>query len=171
MQDTFINAYSNIASFEKRSSFRTWLTRIMINNCYHKKKKSESRQETLSDAPFQPTTAALFQYPVNTERTIMNKELGLVIEQALHQIPEDYRIVFTLRELNGCSVEETVNTLNISESNVKTRLSRAKLMLRKQIEKTYSPEEIFEFNLVYCDSMVHKVMSKIGEMANSHINE
>ena len=75
MQDTFINAYNNLSGFEKRSSFRTWLTKIMINNCYNKKKKSESRQETLTDNTFHTTTTAFFQYPVNTERSIMNKEL------------------------------------------------------------------------------------------------
>ncbi len=91
----------------------------------------------------------------------MNKELGCVLENALYKIPEDYRMVFTLRELNGLSILETTEALNITETNVKVRLNRAKKMLRSEIEKMYSPNDIFEFNLVYCDAMVINVMNKI----------
>jgi DNA-binding Lrp family transcriptional regulator len=79
----------------------------------------------------------------------------------LLNIPEDYRIVFSLREMSGLNVSETAEALNISEANVKVRLNRAKSMLRKEIEKTYTPQEIFEFNLIYCDTMVENVMKKI----------
>jgi RNA polymerase sigma-70 factor (ECF subfamily) len=94
----------------------------------------------------------------------MNKELGRVIENAIHNIPEDYRIVFTLRELNGLNVAETSEALKITESNVKVRLNRAKGMLQKEIKKMYSPDEIFEFNLIYCDTIVNRVMAKIYEL-------
>jgi RNA polymerase sigma-70 factor (ECF subfamily) len=103
----------------------------------------------------------MFQPSVNTEKFILHKELGKVIEQSLLQLPERYRIVFTLRELNCLNVTETAEALSISETNVKTRLSRAKEMLRNEIEKVYSSEDIFEFNLIYCDKIVEKVMSRI----------
>jgi hypothetical protein len=70
-------------------------------------------------------------------------------------------MIFTLRELTGLSVADTSEVLNITVSNVKVRLNRAKTMLRKEIEKIYSPEEIFEFNLIYCDKIVNGVMKKI----------
>ena len=91
----------------------------------------------------------------------MNTELSSVIEKALLRIPEDYRIVFTLREVNGLNVSETSEILEISEANVKVRLSRAKTYLRIEIEKSYNKEEIFEFNLIYCDAMVNRVMKEI----------
>lgn len=94
---------------------------------------------------------------------MVNNELGNVLERALNRIPEDYRIVFTLRELNGLSVADTTEALDITESNVKVRLNRAKKMLRLEIEKLYSPEEIYEFNLRYCDAMVDRVMKAIGQ--------
>jgi predicted RNA polymerase sigma factor len=97
----------------------------------------------------------------NNEKNLVNKELKYVIENALQNIPPNYRIVFTLRELNGFSVSETAATLDILESNVKIRLNRAKLMLRAQIEKMYTPEEIYEFKLVHCDRMIKNVMAKI----------
>ena len=70
-------------------------------------------------------------------------------------------MVFSLREISGLNVAETAEVLKISESNVKVRLNRAKLMLRKQIENKYTAADIFEFNLIYCDDMVHKVMKEI----------
>jgi len=92
----------------------------------------------------------------------MNKEFRNIVENALHKIPEEYRLVFTLRELNGFSVAEAAEILAISESNVKVRLNRAKTMLRSQMEKMYAPEDIFEFNLIYCDRIVERVMTKIN---------
>jgi hypothetical protein len=97
----------------------------------------------------------------NNEKSLVNKELKHVIENALQNIPLNYRIVFTLRELSGFSVSETAATLDILESNVKIRLNRAKLMLRAQIEKMYMREEIYEFKLVHCDRMIKNVMTKI----------
>ena len=70
-----------------------------------------------------------------------------------------------MREMNGLNVYETAQTLDISEANVKMRLNRAKTMLRKEIEKSYSRQEIFEFNLLYCDAMVERVMQTITQQA------
>ncbi len=102
-----------------------------------------------------------FNSSSSKENSPVNNELKHILENAIHQIPEDYRMVFTLRELNGLSVFETAEALTITESNVKVRLNRAKTMLQKEIKKLYSPQEIFEFNLVYCDVMVDRVMDRI----------
>lgn len=103
----------------------------------------------------------MFHQSSGTGKTVLNKELGHVLENALDQIPEDYRLIFTLRELNGHSVSETAQATDLSEANIKTKLSRAKTMLRKEIEKMYTPEDIYEFNLIYCDRMVERVMTII----------
>jgi RNA polymerase sigma-70 factor (ECF subfamily) len=76
-------------------------------------------------------------------------------------VPLDYRIVFSLREINGLNVCETAGVLSISEVNVKVRLNRAKAMLRKEIEKSYTAEDIFDFNLKYCDAITGRVMNKL----------
>ncbi|MCY1544492.1 Sigma-70, region 4 [compost metagenome] len=75
-------------------------------------------------------------------------------------------MVFSLREMNGLNIKETAEILNISESNVKVRLNRAKAMLRKEVEKSYTTADIYEFNLIYCDSMVNNVMNKLKELNN-----
>lgn len=165
MQESYVQAYFNLSKFEHRASFKTWLTRIMLNNCYQQKQKLRYQKEVAGvENSYSERISPLFHHPSNTEKIMVNKELGRVLEDALTHIPEDYRIVFTLRELNGLSMMETTEVLQISESNVKVRLNRARKMLRREIEKMYSPEDIFEFNLIYCDGMVQRVMDKIGTL-------
>ena len=98
----------------------------------------------------------------DTQKLIQTRELGSIIESALARIPEDYRLVFSLREINGFSVTETANVLNISESNVKVRLNRSKSMLRNEIENKYAARDLFEFKAIHCDGMVFKVMKRIN---------
>ncbi len=163
MQESFISAYSNLDKFESRSSFKTWIIKIMLNHCYHKVKKfSYTRESPSDDLESRNGTSMFTGKPLNTGKAVMNNELKKIIEDAILKIGEDYRMVFTLRELNGLSTRETSEALNISESNVKIRLKRAKAMLRSEIYKSYSPEEIFEFNLIYCDRIVKNVMHFIS---------
>lgn len=163
MQETFIDAYKSLLQFEGRASFKTWIIRIMMNNCYRKREKSSFKNEIMQDANEHSTP--LFTNKNNdTDKIIQNRELGSIIEKALVQIPLDYRMVFSLREINGLNVSETADMLNISEANVKVRLNRAKTMLRSEIENSYSASELFEFNLIYCDAMVENVMKKIDEL-------
>jgi RNA polymerase sigma-70 factor (ECF subfamily) len=135
----------------------------MLNECYKKRNKKFLQQETRAEfALYEKTVSMLSKNNYNDPViNVRNKELSIVIENAIRRIPMDYRLVFSLRELNGMSVAETANALNISDANVKVRLNRAKAMLRKEIEKMYSPEDIFEFNLVYCDAIVSRVMKCI----------
>lgn len=163
MQETFINAYTGLKNFEGRSSLKTWIIRNMLNNCYKKKQKASFKNEIMQDANDQskPMFSAL---KTDTEHMTRNRELAKIIEEALSKIQMDYRMVFSLREINGLSVADTAELLNISQSNVKIRLNRAKEMLRQEIEKEYSLCDIFEFNLIYCDAIVKNVMKKIYEL-------
>lgn len=159
MQDSYVKAFINLEKFENRSSFLTWLSRIMLNNCYHKKRKSGYKNEKSTDTIEEKSTP-MFSNEINSKK-ILNDELKNILESAIVEIPEKYRIVFTLREINGMSVKETADVLEMTESNVKMRLHRAKTFLQNELIKSYSPEEIFEFNLIYCDAMVERVMDAI----------
>jgi RNA polymerase sigma factor (sigma-70 family) len=162
MQDTFVEAYTNLSKFENRSTFKTWVIKIMLNNCYRKRQKFSFKNEAAKEISDKSIPMFSGKQHPDDNKTIVNNELRQVIELALMQVPADYRVVFSLRELNGLNVAETAETLNISEANVKVRLNRAKAMLRKEIEKTYTTEDIFDFNLVYCDAMVDRVMKQIA---------
>jgi len=163
MQEAFINSFQSLSKFEHRSSFKTWVIRIMLNLCYHKSQKLSYRNKPTTEISVNKNSGSMFLTTShsNPDRSVVNKELKNVIEAALKNLPEDYRMTFTLRELTGLSVAETAELLNITASNVKVRLNRAKMMLRKEIEKIYSPEDIYEFNLIYCDKIVNEVMKKI----------
>jgi RNA polymerase sigma-70 factor (ECF subfamily) len=163
MQETFISAYENLHNLRNKSFFKSWLIRIMLNECYRKSHKAAAQREVLTDTSSceKPTPMFVNKGNGNTTAYVVNHELSRVIENALHNIPLAYRLVFSLRELNGMSVLETASVLNITETNVKVRLNRAKAMLRKEVQKMYTAEEIFEFDLVYCDKIVAGVMSRI----------
>ncbi|MBX2931007.1 MAG: sigma-70 family RNA polymerase sigma factor [Chitinophagaceae bacterium] len=163
MQDTFIDAYKHLSKFEGRADFKTWIVRIMMNNCYRKKEKLSFKNEKIMQDVHEQSKP-LFVSQNNTGKVVHNKELGSIIEDALSKIPNDYRITFSLREINGFSVAETADLLNITESNVKIRLNRAKSMLRDELTKSYSYKELYEFNLIYCDAIVENVMKKINEL-------
>jgi RNA polymerase sigma-70 factor (ECF subfamily) len=165
MQDAYIDAYLNLSKFENRSAFRTWMMKIMLNKCFQRTRKfsfkNESPEDILND----------WSTPIYTDNKssdanniVMNRELNRIIENAIMHIPLEYRLVFLCREINGLSVLETAEALALSETNVKVRLNRAKAMMQKEIEKSYSKEDIFEFNLLYCDIMVNRVMTEIERL-------
>ena len=163
MQETFIDAYKNLSKFENRSSFKTWIIKIMLNHCFRKKQKFSFKNE-IAKVINDNSEPMFTNSHSDTNKIVVNRELNYVIENALEAVPFEYRMVFSLREINGLNVSETAEALEISEANVRVRLNRAKTMLRKEIEKSYTAEDIFEFNLIYCNAIVDTVMKKIKEI-------
>jgi RNA polymerase sigma factor (sigma-70 family) len=164
MQDTYIDAFKSLSQFEAHSNFKTWIIRIMLNNCYRKKQKFSYKNELANDNMNENVTPMFNNLNNDVQKEIHSRELGYIIESSIAQLPEDYRMVLALRVINGLNLSETSSLLHISEANVKVRLNRAKSMLRAQIEKSYSPEELFEFNLCYCNPFTERVMEKIKEL-------
>ena len=167
MQDTYIDAFVNLPKFENRSTFKTWIIKIMLNNCFRNRQRWSSKNIVTTEINEKSTMMSSNNQYIDTNKAVINRELNYVIENALLQIPIDYRIAFILREINELNISETADTLNISEANVKVRLNRAKAMLRKEVEKSYSAEDIFEFNLIHCGAMVENVMTKIKKLNSS----
>lgn len=167
MQDTFINAFTNLSKFEGRSTFRTWIIKIMLSNCFHKQRKFSYKNEIANDITDKQTH--MFSNTLRTDgnKDVLNSELHNILANSLQQIPADYRIVFSLREVTGLTVVETAEVLKISESNVKVRMNRARSMLRKELEKSYNPSDLYDFNARYCDGMVQRVMEKIYAIKQS----
>ncbi len=154
MQTSYINAYEHLADFEHRASFGTWLTRIMLNQCLEQKRKKKIVFTSLeqSDNVMNTKTPA---------SELVNKELSSILEQAINQLPEKYRLVFVLREMETMSVRETSEALNIEEPNVKVRLNRAKAMLRENLN-SYMKDRVYSFHLVKCDRIVKKVFDHLN---------
>ena len=159
MQDTHVAAYLSLGRFEFRASYKTWISRIMINKCLYRLKYGKDRNEIAADqAQHQPEAEVQNN---QTENTILNRELALILEKSIQELPLLYRTVFVLREIEGFSVAETAELLGITSINVKVRLNRARTLLQKQMEQFYSRKEIYSFNLCYCDAIVEKVFSRI----------
>jgi RNA polymerase sigma factor (sigma-70 family) len=153
MQTAYINAYLHLADFKHRSSFSTWLTRIMINQCLlQKRKRSQAQAEATPDNQINMRTP---------DRELGNKELSSLLENAVEQLPEKYRLVFVLREVEDLSVRETSEVIGIEEANVKTRLNRAKTMLRAQLQG-YMKDHLYSFHLTRCDRIVANVFAALG---------
>jgi RNA polymerase sigma-70 factor (ECF subfamily) len=157
MQTAYISAYENLSKFEGRSSFGTWLTRIMLNQCYSQLRKK--RNPTLDVDLLDGITS--MKTPANI---LMNKELNQALEDAVSMLPEKYRLVFVLREIEGLSVHETADSLNLEDSNVKVRLNRAKVMLRENLTQ-YMKGSIYDFHLSRCDRIASKVMDYLKNKA------
>ncbi|SCW81201.1 RNA polymerase sigma factor [Mucilaginibacter sp. NFR10] len=156
MQTAYLNAYRQLSNFKHQSSFSTWLIRILINeSLLHKKRKAQLEKKLTEHIRIdhQPET------PLDN---LMNKELKAILEKAVLTLPEKYRLVFVMREIQGMTTNETMEALEIGESNVKIRLNRAKEMLRTELNSYWQPEELLEFNLTRCDVIVNYVMHKIN---------
>ena len=158
MQDTHVSAYMQLASFENRSSYKTWISRIMINKCIYKLKYGYSRKEISSELKEESNSANL-----QTEQSMLNRELSTMLEKSLDSLPLIYRSVFVLREIEGYSVAETAELTGISGINVKVRLNRAKKKKKKQLEQFYSSGDIYSFNLIHCDKMVNRVFTELNK--------
>jgi RNA polymerase sigma factor (sigma-70 family) len=159
MQDAYVKAYQNLGKFEHRSQFPTWLTKIAINESLQRSKKI-SRHQRLEVNEENKETMNLTDNQ-SPETKSLNKELKHLLEQNIEQLPEKYKVVFIMREVEKMNVEETSEALSISQSNVKVRLNRAKEMLRSSLMKAYPLGEVFEFNLIRCDRIAANVMSRI----------
>jgi RNA polymerase sigma factor (sigma-70 family) len=151
MQNAYVNAYRQLESFKGKASFSTWLTRILINESLLWKKKRKRVVEG-------EDTEADNKTPL---KELMNKELKAVLEKAVSGLPEKYRTIFVMREVEDMSVKETMDVLSLTEANVKVRLNRAKDMLRDSLSGFYKSREMFEFNLVRCDRIVQNVFARI----------
>lgn len=154
MQTAYINAYEHLGQFENRASFGTWLTRIMLNECLAQKKK---KQHFCTDADAQFKNHTSMETP---DYILSNKELSAVLEASVARLPEKYRLVFVLREIEEMSVKETSETLGIEQSNVKVRLNRAKTMLRDSLNG-YMKDHVYNFHLIRCDRIVASVMTRL----------
>ncbi len=156
MQTAYVNAYEHLKGFEHRAAFGTWLKRILLNECFMQLKR---RKRTVGDEALLASQAAAKESPVNR---VINKEFRDMLENTLLTVPEKYRVVFVLREMEDLSTEETAELLDLSVSNVKTRLSRAKVMLQEKISSYYKNDTVFPLHLSNCDRIVYQVMKRLG---------
>lgn len=141
LQETFIKAMRALPEFEGRSSLSTWLYRIASNEALMmlRKKHPEviSLEQGGQDEEGEAEPIQIVDWCCLPESELMSSEARQQIDAAIGQLPESLRLVFLLRDVEGLSIRETAQVLNLSEQNVKTRLLRARLRLRELLSGYY----------------------------------
>jgi RNA polymerase sigma-70 factor, ECF subfamily len=161
MQQTYLSAFVNLKQFGGGARFSTWLVRIAINEALDRRRKQLRlvRQEESSVA--EPPAPA-DPHPDPEEQTAV-RELGVWLARTIDELPDLYRTIVMLREVEGMSTFEVAEVLGVTEEVVKTRLHRARALLRVQMESDIqtSSSEQFVFLAPRCDRVVGAVLSML----------
>ena len=163
MQQAYVNAYAHLRQFHGRAQFSTWLTRIAVNEALARARRNRNYEcvdeDTLNVESFMDRVE-----PSNPERQAAAGELRMVLEQAIDQLADGAREVFMLREVEGMSTAEVAAALDVSDDVVKTRLSRARAAIRRDLmaRTGSSAPDVFRFYKPRCDRVVAHVLARIA---------
>jgi RNA polymerase sigma-70 factor, ECF subfamily len=161
MQEAYVRAFRELAGFRGEARFSTWLTRIA---CHEALARARKRRRLVSLAPINggeppdpPSEAS------GPERQMENRELHIVLREAVELLPDPLRAVFCLREIEGLSTEQTADALDLSVENVRVRLHRAKRGLRQALDERIGREvrRLYLFNGARCDRVVERVFARL----------
>ena len=169
VQSAYVSAFASLDAFEGRSSLSTWLTRIVVNEALGRLRAQKRRRNQLEGAG----VAVLEDYREAFMRgsearppdvALAREQMRRLLEQAVAMLPETFRTVFVLREVEGLSGEETAEALDLPVATVKTRLHRA----RRKLQQILAPQignalsETFPFAGADCAALTERVMAKLG---------
>jgi RNA polymerase sigma-70 factor (ECF subfamily) len=163
MQAVYVLAYSKLGTFRGDAQLSTWLTQIAVNEALGRL-RHDRRHPALSLAavpePELPTNPPAMETP---EAQVSQRELAAILEAAVDALPDLYRVTFMLREIEGMDTAQTAQALGVNEDVVKKRLSRARALLRSQVEAMFGSAlpEAFGFHARRCDRIVEAVMARI----------
>jgi len=167
MQDAYVRAYKHLSTFQGKSSFATWLTRIAVNESLQRKRRNR-RMDPIEDGDLVMQLPALGESP---EQICGRRELGNILERAIAALPQHYRIVVVLRDVEDMTTAETAEALGLSEENVRIRLHRGRALLRKLLpgKAGLSGREAYGFHLSRCDRVVANVIAAVNGGVLCHI--
>ena len=168
MQEAYVNAYTHLAQFDRRAKFSTWLTKIAVHEALARARRRErfDEREAVHDGD---TMGALKSPGADPERQAFAGELRALLESAIEALPEHYRAVFVMREVEGMSTAESAECLDITEETAKTRLHRARTLLRETLYQRAGIENAaaFSFEAPRCDRVVAAVLQQIEAIGQS----
>jgi RNA polymerase sigma-70 factor (ECF subfamily) len=146
VQDTFLNVFKYLKNFRHETKFKNWLYRVATSACLKKKRRSKfapEREISLDDFLPDEESALSMDLPrwaTQPLEQVLDEELGEVIRQALMALPEKYRLVIVLRDVEGFSTQEAAEILELTPTNIKVRLHRARLFLREALKTYYETD-------------------------------
>ena len=163
VQEAYVKAFAHLDAFRGNSSLATWLSRIVINEALGRLRK---RRRTVA-LPENPQ-AEIIRFPLNPsddpERTMAQRQILQLVERATDSLPDVYRTVFVARVIEGLSIEETADLLGVRPETVKTRLHRARALVRKALDDQIGPVllDAFPFAGRRCERLTSAVMRRLG---------
>ena len=167
VQETYVTAFAHLSSFRGEASLATWLSRIAINEALGRLRKRRRSASVISGGP--ASDAHVIPFPLGAsgddpERTMAQRQILQLVEQATDALPDVYRTVFVARVIEGLSMEETADLLGIKPQTVKTRLHRARALVRKQLDEQIGPIllDAFPFAGRRCERLTSAVMKRLG---------
>ncbi len=167
IQDAYVRAYTHLHQFEHRAKFSTWLTRIAVHEALARL-RGRVRFESIegTDEGEGQSMRWLKSNKADPEQTASRAEMNGVLERAISSLPDPYRLVFVLRDVEEMSTAETAEALGLTEDNVKTRLHRAHAMLRKQlyVQAGLNASNVLPFHAPRCDRVVKGVLQRISQV-------
>jgi RNA polymerase sigma-70 factor (ECF subfamily) len=168
VQETYVRAFTRLNDFRGESSLSTWLSRIAMNEALGRLRRQRPSVE-ISSLPQGMLEAQIIQFPLasaadDPEKSMAQREIQHVVEGAIDELPEPFRLVFITRVVEGMTIEETAEILDLKPETVKTRLHRARAMLRDNVEKKIGPVvmEAFPFAGRRCDRLTEAVLKRLG---------
>jgi RNA polymerase sigma-70 factor (ECF subfamily) len=170
VQEAYVRAFAKLGAFRGESSLATWLTRIALNEALGRiRKRRPSEELSAVDDETAPNRGEVIWFPgmpndADPERAVARREISGLLERAIDALPEAFRVVFMLRAVEDMSVEDTAATLAIPEATVKTRLHRARRLLRETIEEELGPavSDAFPFAGRRCVRTTEIVLERLG---------
>ncbi len=170
VQETYLRAFSNLATFRGESSLTTWLTRIALNEALGRKRRQRATVTLASVETAQETNAQIIQFPAmstetDPERTAAQHEIRRLLERAMDALPEPFRVVFVMRDVEEMSIEEAASQLGIRPETVKTRLHRARRLLRQSLDGQLAStlKDTFPFAGARCARITEAVLSQLSK--------
>jgi RNA polymerase sigma-70 factor (ECF subfamily) len=162
MQQAWLQVYLHLGEFEGAAAFSTWLVRIALNEALQRVR----RRSGFAPIPESAEEETVDLRAADPEERAASHETARILERVVDQLPEHYRTVFVLREVEGLSTAETAAALGIGEEAAKVRLHRARMLLRTALSDAVgrAAPEAFQFLAPRCSRMVTAVMSRIARL-------
>jgi RNA polymerase sigma-70 factor, ECF subfamily len=166
VQEAYVKAFTHLGEFRGDSSLATWLSRITMNEALGRLRR-EPPTVDLKTFEAQRVEGEIIKFPrtmtTDPERTMPQREILQLVERATDNLPEIFRIVFMTRVIEGMSVEETANLLDLPPDTVKTRLHRARRLVREELDKRIGPVlmDAFPFAGRRCERLTNAVLQRL----------
>jgi len=155
LQDVFVSVFRKIRGFEGKSSFSSWLYRVTVNAAFMKLRKRKHSQVVMIDDVLPEINLHIARQNSGqheADRAALRNQVSLVLEHAIGKLPDDYRPVFVLRDIDGLTSRQVGKVLNLTIPAVKSRLHRSRLMLRRKLARFFK-----EYLSGNCDSIPCRV--------------